>query len=108
MGDNTGDGSEFASRLKALREQAGLSQGQLAERAGMNMFSIAKLEQGRREPSWATVLALAAALGVDCTAFLPTAAKPAATPANPMKAAAPANPMKAAAKPAAKRRGKRQ
>ena len=59
----------FASRLKQLREEAGLTQPELAERAGMNQFGIAKLEQGVRKPTWETVQALARALGVDCTAF---------------------------------------
>jgi transcriptional regulator with XRE-family HTH domain len=59
----------FAGRLKSLREAAGLTQAQLAEQAGMNQFGIAKLEQGQREPSWNTVLALAKALDVDCRAF---------------------------------------
>ena len=62
-------GQSFGARLKQLREQAGLTQPQLAERAGMNRFGIAKLEQGDREPSWATVRALARALGVRCAAF---------------------------------------
>src|SRR5262245_15440771 len=60
----------FASRLKSLREQAGLSQAELAQCAGMNRFGIAKLEQGVREPSWATVQALARALGVEVGAFV--------------------------------------
>jgi transcriptional regulator with XRE-family HTH domain len=60
----------FATRLKALREKAGMTQSQLAEKAGLHMFGVAKLEQGLREPSWATVQSLAAALGVDCRAFM--------------------------------------
>jgi transcriptional regulator with XRE-family HTH domain len=55
--------------LKQLREDAGLSQGELAEKAGLNLWGVAKLEQGVREPTWNTVLVLAAALGVDCNAF---------------------------------------
>jgi hypothetical protein len=35
----------------------------------MTRDGVAHLEQGRRKPSWETVLALAAALGVDCKAF---------------------------------------
>jgi transcriptional regulator with XRE-family HTH domain len=62
----------FGERLKRLREGAGLSQRELAEKAGMHQFGVAKLEQGLREPSWATVQALAAALGVDCLAFTGT------------------------------------
>jgi len=63
----SGDG--FAGRLRELREAAGLSQAELAELAGLHRFGVAKLEQGVREPSWATVQALADALGVDCRAF---------------------------------------
>jgi transcriptional regulator with XRE-family HTH domain len=59
----------FAAKLKRLRETAGLTQNELAERAGMNPFGVAKLEQGARKPTWATVQALAAALGVSCEAF---------------------------------------
>ena len=62
-------GQTFGARLKELRERAGLTQPELAEKAGMNRFGIAKLEQGAREPTWATVQALARALGVNCTAF---------------------------------------
>lgn len=59
----------FADRLRELRTAAGLSQAQLAERAGLHLHGLTKLEHGDREPSWATVKALADALGVDCTAF---------------------------------------
>jgi transcriptional regulator with XRE-family HTH domain len=61
--------TEFGQRLKELRESRGLTQGELAELAGMNRFGVAKLEQGVREPHWPTVLALCAALKVDCRAF---------------------------------------
>jgi transcriptional regulator with XRE-family HTH domain len=60
----------FGARLKELREGAGLTQPQLAERAGMNRFGIAKLEQGVSRPSWETVVALCKALSVQCDAFL--------------------------------------
>jgi transcriptional regulator with XRE-family HTH domain len=60
----------FAPRLKELREAAGLTQPELADRAGMNRFGIAKLEQGVTKPSWDTVVALCKALGVSCDSFL--------------------------------------
>jgi transcriptional regulator with XRE-family HTH domain len=61
--------ARFAKRLKELREKAGLTQHQLGDRAGMHKLTVAKLEQGIREPSWATVQALADALSVGCDAF---------------------------------------
>lgn len=60
----------FGPRLKELREQAGLTQPQLADLAGMNRFGIAKLEQGVSRPHWDTVVALCKALKVSCQAFL--------------------------------------
>ncbi len=50
---------------------AGLSQPELAEKAGCNKFTIAKLEQGRQEPAWPLVLALCDALSVSSEAFRP-------------------------------------
>jgi len=66
--DETQD-SGFAARLRALREEAGLSQKELAAQSGCSISIVQKLEQGLNEPTWPTVLALAKALGVDCTAF---------------------------------------
>jgi transcriptional regulator with XRE-family HTH domain len=60
---------QFSLRLRELREAAGLTQAQLAERAGLHLHGLTKLEQGQREPAWATVQALSAALGVNCDAF---------------------------------------
>jgi transcriptional regulator with XRE-family HTH domain len=59
----------FGARLRELRTAAGLTQAQLAERAEMHLHGVTKLEQGHREPSWATVQDLARALGVSCEAF---------------------------------------
>jgi transcriptional regulator with XRE-family HTH domain len=55
--------------LKELRAQAGLTQQQLAERAGIHKLTVAKFEQGLREPGWSTVQALVDALGVSCDAL---------------------------------------
>jgi transcriptional regulator with XRE-family HTH domain len=59
----------FATKLRQLRESAGVSQLELATRAGMNQFTVAKLEQGQREPPLQTAQALARALGVSLSAF---------------------------------------
>jgi transcriptional regulator with XRE-family HTH domain len=71
----------FAERLRELREKAGLTQQQLADSAGLHRLGIAKLEQGVRQPSWATVESLARALRVRCTAFEGTSALPGETAA---------------------------
>ena len=59
----------FATRLRALRDDAKMTQHELAERAGMHRQAIAKLETGVTRPTWDTVQALARALGVSCEAF---------------------------------------
>jgi transcriptional regulator with XRE-family HTH domain len=64
-----GEAKWFAGRLRELREDAGLTQEQLAERAGVKRDAVARWERGVREPSWSSILALADALGVDCRAF---------------------------------------
>lgn len=78
----------FAVRLRELRTGAGLTQTELAEKAGMHLHGITKLEQGEREPSWATVQALARALGVSCEAFqeAPGEPSPSRGPGRPRKA----------------------
>src|SRR4051812_46403412 len=60
----------FPGRLRGLREQAGLTQEQVAEGAGLTGDGIAQLERGRHGPSWETVVALVKALGVDPNPFL--------------------------------------
>src|SRR5437588_7485013 len=54
----------------------------------MNRFGVAKLEQGVREPSWATVQALARALGIEVGEFVvPDAPPPPAKDKRPDKTA---------------------
>ncbi len=51
--------------LKDLRRQAGMTQQQLATRAGVDLFTVANLEQGRvKRPYQGTLKKVAAALGV--------------------------------------------
>jgi transcriptional regulator with XRE-family HTH domain len=55
---------DFGSHLRALRETAGLTQEELAERAGVTSYAISALERGRRQrPYPHTVRSLADALG---------------------------------------------
>lgn len=59
----------FASRLRTLREAAGLTQAELAEASGVGQSAISLIEAGKRPaPGWDTVVKLAKALKVDiCT-----------------------------------------
>jgi transcriptional regulator with XRE-family HTH domain len=59
----------FARRLKELREASGMTQSQLADKAGLKVGGVRDLEQGRRRPTWETVLALAGALDVAVLTF---------------------------------------
>jgi transcriptional regulator with XRE-family HTH domain len=107
----------FAEKLRHLREAAGLTQTQLAEKAGMHRQGIAKLERGEREPTWATVQALADALGVSCDVLRTTpppaseaAREPAAPRGRPRKQAEASEPRtkgKAAGQGGRKRKEKR-
>ena len=47
-----------------LREEAGLTQEQLAERCGLSQQYLSGLESGRRNPTVVTLYEIAAALGV--------------------------------------------
>ena len=84
-----GEASWFGARLRELREQAGLTQQQLAEQCGVKWEAVSRWERSTREPSWSNVVALAKALGVECTAFLqePAPALPAG-PGRPRKPSA--------------------
>ena len=67
----------FAGRLRELREGAGLTQAELAGKAGLTREGVAQLETGRRKPAWETVLALCEALACSCEAFTqPPAERP--------------------------------
>ena len=55
----------LSARIKALRETAGLSQQEVAERGDLSLSLVAKLEQGKKaDPRASTLLALARSLGV--------------------------------------------
>ncbi len=59
----------FSQRLKALREEEGWTQRELAERAGFSQPFIARLESGTQQPSWDTVCRLADTLKINLDNF---------------------------------------
>jgi len=78
--------SPFAHALRRRRLAAGLSQEELAERAGLSARGIRALEAGDRAPRLETVRLLADALGLDEAgrAALLAAARPAPASASPI------------------------
>lgn len=54
--------TEFGRRLRALRVERGLSQEELAHRAGLDRTYISSCEAGRRNVTLRTICRLAAAL----------------------------------------------
>lgn len=72
----------IAGRVQELREKAGLSQQEVAERGELSLSLVAKLEQGKKgDPRASTLLALATALGVKPGALLDELKMPAETDA---------------------------
>lgn len=50
--------------VRAIREERGLSQAQVAESVGFIQAWISHVEHGRRNPSWSNVVRLSSGLGV--------------------------------------------
>ncbi len=62
---------DFAKTLRRLREAKGLTQGELADRAGLHRVYVTKLETGAEtNPTLDTLRCLAKALGVPTSKLL--------------------------------------
>lgn len=59
----------LGAAIKALREEKEMKQQTLAEAAGIGVAHLSKIERGRGNPTWGTVLAIAEALGVSLVAL---------------------------------------
>ncbi|MBR7085323.1 MAG: helix-turn-helix transcriptional regulator [Oscillospiraceae bacterium] len=57
---------QIAANIKALREQKGMSQEELAKMCGLSRGAIAKIETNWKFPSFESGLRIAKALGVTC------------------------------------------
>lgn len=60
---------KFGELLKQKRQAAGLSRRALSEASGVTFATIHGYEDGRRTPSFANVVKLAASLGLTCQDF---------------------------------------
>ncbi len=73
---SSGQDVSFGEKLRQLREAAGLTQEELAERAGLTPKGIGALERGdRKRPYPNTVRALADALGLTGRSALPSSVR---------------------------------
>lgn len=78
----------FGYALRKLREQAKLTQDQLAEQAGLSRAAIAKLESTKDDvqPRWDTLLRLSQALALPLDSFVDAARRAAAPPIDRLEA----------------------
>lgn len=60
----------FAKTLRSVRENAGLTQEQLAERADISVRFISFLETGRRQPSLSALAAVSRGLGISVSSLM--------------------------------------
>ena len=63
-------GKIIAANLKRLREEQNLSQGQLAEKAGISKVVVSQIEKGDANPTINTIWKLTGALGLPYTSLL--------------------------------------
>jgi len=56
--------SGLGKAVRSLREEAGVDQATLAERAELPLSLIAEIESGRSDPTWGDMRRVAEALGV--------------------------------------------
>lgn len=63
-------GARVGRRVQALRKGAGMTQDDLAAKAGVGRVFLSEIERGRKTPSLETLERLGAALEVDVTDFI--------------------------------------
>ena len=59
----------FGSRVRELRHTQGLSQEELADRAGLHRTYLSGIERGQRNPSLKNIAAIAETLGLGLSAL---------------------------------------
>jgi transcriptional regulator with XRE-family HTH domain len=62
---------KIGTQLRAARERALLTQGELAARADVQPLTVSRIETEKVEPRYSTIRKLAKALGVDPIKLLP-------------------------------------
>jgi transcriptional regulator with XRE-family HTH domain len=62
---------KIGAQVKRVRERALLTQQELADRAGIGLTTLNRIENDHAEPHFRTIRKLAKALGVDPAALIP-------------------------------------
>lgn len=62
---------KIGTQVKRTRERALLTQQELADRAGVGLTTLNRIENDRAEPQFRTIRKLAEALGVDPKTLIP-------------------------------------
>ena len=62
---------KIGAQVKRARERALLTQQELADRAGIGLTTLNRIENDHAEPHFRTIRKLAKALGVDPAALIP-------------------------------------
>lgn len=63
MAQSDGSQPALGRAIRELRAEREITQAVLAEDAGLTVAALSRIERGRTNPTWGTVVALAAALG---------------------------------------------
>lgn len=64
MGKQNGDSVKFGNLVRKTREEAGLSQEELADRAGLDRSYLGGVERGERNPTLIVIGKIANGLGL--------------------------------------------
>jgi len=72
--------STVGSRIRRLRDRAGLRQAEVAEKVGLSRGSITNIEADRQEPTIATLVTLSGLFGVSVGVLVGTEPMPAVPP----------------------------
>jgi transcriptional regulator with XRE-family HTH domain len=60
-------------RIREIRKERAMSQGELAEKAGISLITISRIERGERDPHVRTLAQIARGLGVPAYELLRSA-----------------------------------
>lgn len=63
--------NDLPTRIRAHRQEKGLSQAELAERVGVAQTAISQFETGAKTPRLDTLVRLAAGLGISTSVLMP-------------------------------------